>query len=127
MCYFESFANFQILPDDHEGEGDHLSIYYFPYKGFGPQLYLGGKENCEFEKLPNPYIGKWETWFLPNSFGGACGYLVILGVDEYWSGEGTFIIQRKYEAVDNSIEEMESAVRMSVVASLLIALIGIYN
>ena len=31
LCWFESFADFQILPDDHEGEGDFLSIYYFPY------------------------------------------------------------------------------------------------
>ena len=127
MCWFESYANFQILPDDHEGEGDHLSIYYFPYEGYGPKTYLTGRENCEFTPIENPWIGEWETWFIPNSFGGACGYMVLLGVDEYWSGKGTFIVQRQYENMDNEIEEMESSSSLTSAVALLLAVIGICN
>ena len=53
--------------------------------------------------------------------------MVLLGVDEYWSGKGTFIIQRQYENMKNEIEEMESSSNLTTAVALLVAVIGICN
>ena len=74
FCQFISFSNFKL-----EGDG-HVKVFYLPYHGYAP-AYMSDNGSCKFK--PENYLleGGLNSWFKPNSFGGACGYIVLLGVD----------------------------------------------
>ena len=109
LCYLESHISLTISSeDDHDNEAsaDLLNIWYFTYSAdtrnhiSGVKAYLDGYDSdgiCEFDQQENPWVGVLNKEFKSNHFGGACAYLIILGVNEYAPGQGHFILKQKYD------------------------------
>ena len=75
MCYYADNQPFFV-----DGNAN-LKIYYFEYKGFGPEIYLKGDSACKFQGRNDLELGFKKVWFKANMFGGPCKYLILLGVD----------------------------------------------
>ena len=67
--------NFKLQGDDY------VKVYYFPYKGYGPAI-QAGKETCQFMNTNEEKLGQKDVWYYPNHFGGACAYMLLIGIDE---------------------------------------------
>ena len=77
MCYFESFDDFQVTSNGS------LNVYYFPYSGYGPEMWLKNNYTyCDFGCQSEYNIGKAGEWYTVNDFGGSCGYMVMIAVEE---------------------------------------------
>ena len=91
FCWFESFADFMVSGDDH------LQIFYLDYTGFGPSVVLG-ETMCELETRDFLYVGARGQLFEANAFGGSCGYVSLIGVEQSHPGTGNAVIARMFEA-----------------------------
>ena len=87
FCHFSSFSPFLVNGDSA------AQIYYFMYKGFAPAIFTK-KEECTFIDTNDLNKGKLGTWFRPNPFGGYCGFLIMMGVDEDYNGEAQVTVIR---------------------------------
>eukprot|EP00356_Strombidium_inclinatum_P014633 CAMPEP_0170492634 /NCGR_PEP_ID=MMETSP0208-20121228/12541_1 /TAXON_ID=197538 /ORGANISM="Strombidium inclinatum, Strain S3" /LENGTH=123 /DNA_ID=CAMNT_0010768407 /DNA_START=178 /DNA_END=546 /DNA_ORIENTATION=+ len=74
ICWFETFDSFMI-------EGSNLNVYYFPYEGFGPSIWMGTSQ-CQFNCQPNFKTGSTGEYYDVNLFGGSCGFMVLIGAEE---------------------------------------------
>ena len=97
-CWFESYGDFFISGDEH------LDIKYVPYKGYASQIALYGEEkSCVFQESFDLKTGGLDKWFKVNSFGGACGYMVTIGLSiDHEDGSGEAILTRKHENKANT-------------------------
>ena len=103
-CWFESYGDFFISGDEH------LEIKYIPYKGYASQIALYGEEkSCKFQEMFDLKTGKADMWFKTNSFGGACGYMVTIGLSmDHEEGATEAILTRKHE--NNAMKSMSAMV-----------------
>ena len=95
VCYFESFDNFMITT---ETGANNIEIYYFPYTGFGPEMFLFGQQTCQFLPQKDLNVGSVGKWFKTNYFGGACGYMVMVGVPEDRADNELITITKQYDS-----------------------------
>ena len=87
MCWIETFSNIMI-------EGDSkVTVYYLPYRGYAPK-YSSGQGACELIPTNSFYKGSLGAWFKPNGFGGSCGYMLMLGIDEASDGVGLITVKQ---------------------------------
>ena len=71
-------------------------MYYLPYKGYAPS-YLLNESTCQLDGQDYLLEGSLDVWFQPNAFGGACAYLIFIGVPQEHRGVGIATITRQFE------------------------------
>ena len=87
MCWIETFSNLMV-------EGDSkVTVYYLPYRGYAP-AYGAGHGKCELIPTNSFYKGSLRAWFKPNGYGGSCGYMLMLGIDEAADGVGLITVKQ---------------------------------
>ena len=75
MCWIETFSDIMIEGDDN------IILYYLPYSGYAPG-YNSGNQKCALIPTDSFYKGSLGSWFKPNGFGGSCGFMLLLGVND---------------------------------------------
>ena len=79
LCWFETFDDFYV----ESADGADFSVYYFPYKGYGPEMWLKNSNHaCVFECQKEYQTGQSGVWYPVNDYGGTCGYMVYIAVEE---------------------------------------------
>ena len=72
-------------------------MYYFKYEGWAPAIFTK-KADCTFLNTNDLSKAMLGVWFRPNPFGGYCGFLVMVGVDEEEASPAEVTVVRQFDS-----------------------------